>query len=103
MPATAMVTVDSLITQHAADLAYVAEMEQPATDLPEFTRHLTYAAENFNMAEVNGSDDLHSAATLLGQASEVDGADKQPFLLRAAALLRIVPEMTDEYRDMVGD
>lgn len=100
---TATLTVDSLIRQHADNIAYVAEATTPATDLGEFTHHLTYAAENFNMAGVNGSDDLHSAATILGQASEVDGADKQPFLLRAAALLRIVPEMTDEYRDMVGD
>lgn len=100
---TATITLNSLISRYADNIAYVAEMETPATDLGEFTHHLTYAAENFNMAEVNGSDDLHSAATLLNQAGEVDGADKQPFLLRAAALLRIVPEMTDEYRDMVGD
>ncbi|MGX1254159.1 hypothetical protein RKD48_006670 [Streptomyces ambofaciens] len=96
---TATIALDSLIRKHAANIAYVAEMTTPAADLGEFTRHLAYAAENFNMAEVNGSDDLHSAVTLLGQ---VDGDDKQPFLLRAAALLRIVPEMTDEYRDMVG-
>ncbi|MFE0207016.1 hypothetical protein [Streptomyces sp. NPDC058985] len=101
--ATATITIDSLICKHASNIAYVAEMTTPATGLAEFTRHLTYAAENFNMAEVNGSDDLHSASTLLGQAAEVNGADKEPFLLRAAALLRIVPEMTDEYRDMVGD
>ncbi|MGX1220350.1 hypothetical protein [Streptomyces ambofaciens] len=100
---TATITLDSLIRKCAKNIAYVAEMGTPATDLGEFTRHLTYAAENFDTAGVNGSDDLHSAATLLGQAAEVDGADKQPFLLRAAALLRIVPEMTDEYRDMVGD
>lgn len=100
---TATITVDSLIRKHAANLAYAAEMDTPATDLGEFIRHLTYAANNFGLARINGHEDLETAVTLLDETGQADGADKQPFLLRAAALLRIVPEMADEYRDMVGD
>ncbi|WP_329474269.1 hypothetical protein OIE75_40870 (plasmid) [Streptomyces sp. NBC_01723] len=100
---TATITLDSLIHQHADNIAYVAEMETPATNLGEFTHHLDYAADNFDQAHINGDDDLKTASTLLAETSEVEGAAREALLLRAATLLRIVPEMTDEYRDMVGD
>ncbi|MEV8248096.1 hypothetical protein AB0R01_30635 [Streptomyces rochei] len=100
---TATLTADDLILKHAANIAYVAEMETPATDLTEFTRHLDYAADNFDQASINGHEDLKTAATLLDQATEVEGAAREALLRRAAVLLRIVSEMTDEYRDMVGD
>ncbi|MEU5742036.1 hypothetical protein ABZ784_29095 [Streptomyces tendae] len=103
MPATATVTVDSLIRRHAADLAYVAEATAPATDLDTFLHHLDYAADNFDQARINGHDDLNTAGTLLAETLEADGDVQERLTLRAAALLKVVPEMTGEYRDMVGD
>ncbi|GHC37582.1 MULTISPECIES: hypothetical protein [Streptomyces rochei group] len=99
---TATLTADDLILKHAANIAYVAEMETPATDLADFVQHLTYAARNFSLARINGHEDLETAATLLAEATEMEGT-QETLLRRAAVLLRIVSEMTDEYRDMVGD
>jgi hypothetical protein len=100
---TATITIDSLIAQHAADLAYVAENPTPATTLDELVHHLTYAAENFDLARINGHEDLETAATLLAEAGQAEGADRDTFILRAAALLKEVRDMTDEYRTMVGE
>ncbi|MBZ6211664.1 hypothetical protein KVH31_34780 [Streptomyces olivaceus] len=103
MTTTATPTVDSLIHDHATDLAYVAEKTTPATDLPEFIHHLTYATENFALAGINGHEDLYLAATLLSQTDDTDGAGRDALLKRAAVLLRPTWEMTTEYREMVGD
>jgi len=103
MTATATITVDSLIQRHAADLAYVAEQDAPAADLGELVHHLTYAAENFDLARINGHEDLETAATLLAEAGQAEDATRETFLLRAAVLLKEVRDMTDEYRTMVGE
>ena len=100
---TATISIDGLIRQHADNIACVAEMTTPATNLAEFTRHLDYAADNFDLASINGHDDLKTASTLLTQATTLDGNTQETLLRRTAVLLRIVPEMTDEYRCMVGD
>jgi hypothetical protein len=100
---TATITLDSLIRQHADNLAYVAENPTPATTLDEFLRHLTYAAENFDLAGINGHEDLETAGTLLSEAAETEGAAREKLLLRASVLLKEVRDMTDEYRTMVGD
>lgn len=98
-----MPTADSLIRDHAESIAYVAEMNTPATDLAELARHLDYAADNFDQAGINGHEDLKTAGTLLNEAAEEQGDAQDILLRRASVLLRIVAEMTDEYRDMVGD
>ncbi|CAL9667418.1 hypothetical protein SUDANB145_07232 (plasmid) [Streptomyces sp. enrichment culture] len=98
-----MPTTADIINNHATNIAYVAEMSAPATDLAEFTRHLDYAADNFDQAGINGHEDLKTAGTLLDQATEAEGPDREALLLRAATLIRIIPDITDEYRDMVGD
>lgn len=100
---TATTTIDTLIQQHTANLAYVAEMTTPATDPAEFTRHLDYTADNFDLAGLSGVEDLRTAGTLLVEAAEADGAAREAFLARVAALLKDVPDMTAEYRNMVGD
>jgi hypothetical protein len=101
--ATATITLDTLIRKHADNLAYVAEMERPATDLTEFLHHLDYAADNFDQAGINGHDDLKTAGTLLAEAANTEGDTREGLLLRAAVVLEVVRDMTDEYRTMVGD
>ncbi|CQR59264.1 hypothetical protein [Streptomyces leeuwenhoekii] len=103
MTATATVTVDSLIAQHADNLAYVAENPTPATNLTEFLHHLDYAVDNFHQAGINGHDDLQTAGTLLSEAANTEGDTREGLLLRAAVVLEVVRDMTDEYRTMVGD
>ncbi|MGW0015376.1 hypothetical protein ACWDVX_37220 [Streptomyces tendae] len=103
MTATDTITIDSLIARHATNLAYVAEAAAPATDLDTFLHHLDYAADNFDQARINGHDDLNTAGTLLAETRDADEYVQEKLLLRAAALLKIVPEMTGEYRTMVGE
>ena len=102
MPA-ATITVDSLIAQHADNLAYVAENPAPATTLDEFLHRLDYAADNFDLAGIRGHQDVKAAGTLLAEAAATDGAAQERLLLRAAVLLKELGDMTDEYRTMVGD
>jgi hypothetical protein len=44
-----------------------------------------------------------TAATILDEARAADGTARDAFLRRADKRLASVDEMTDEYRDMVGD
>ena len=100
---TTTVTVDGLVREHATAVAYIADEPAPATTLAEFTRQLVYAADRCDTAGIAGSGDLTAAVRLLLEgAAETGSAVKGKLLLRAAVLLRIVPEMADEYRDMVG-
>lgn len=100
---TTTVTIDGLIREHAVAVAYIAEAPVPATGLAEFTRQLAYAADRCDRAGIAGSDDLETAVTLLVEgAVETRNAAKERLLRRAAVLLKVVPEMADEYRDMVA-
>lgn len=100
---TETVTIDDLIREHAPAVAYIAEEPAPAATLAEFTRQLAYAADRCDKSGIAGADDLTAVVPLLLEgAVETDSAAKSALLRRAAVLLRIVPEMTDEYRDMVG-
>jgi hypothetical protein len=102
---TATVTAEDLIKRYADDIAYVAEAETPATDLAVLAHHLDTAATNFDMAGINGHEDIDTAATFL---AEVDGADddaeRAVYLRKADKLLYpIVWDMVQEYRGMVGE
>ncbi|MEU1043939.1 hypothetical protein ABZ400_02130 [Streptomyces sp. NPDC005897] len=100
---TRTVAIDDLVREHATAVAYIADEPAPATALAEFTRQLAYAADRCNTAGIAGSDDLTTAVPLLLEgAVETDSAAKGKLLRRAAALLTVVPEMADEYRDMAG-
>ncbi|MFF0588449.1 hypothetical protein ACFYWD_21030 [Streptomyces sp. NPDC003781] len=100
---TSTITVDSLICEHAAAVAYIADEPTPAIGLADFTRQLAYAGDRCDKSGITGSDDLEAASTLLLEgAAETDRGAKGRLLRRAAVLLKIVPEMADEYRDMVA-
>ncbi len=100
---TATVTIDGLIREHAPAVAYITDEPAPATTLAEFTRQLAYTADRCDKAGIAGSDDLATAVTLLLEgAAETGNAAKSALLRRAAVLLRVVPDMADEYRDMVA-
>ena len=100
---TTTVTIDGLVREHATAVAYIADEPASATTLAEFIRQLAYAADRCDTAGIAGSDDLTEAVPLLLEgAAETGSAVKGRLLRRAAVLLRIVSEMADEYRDMVG-
>jgi hypothetical protein len=102
MNTTAIATTD-IVTRYAADIAYVAE-QKPATDLDDFVGQLDTAVRNFGMAGVLGYEDLETAGILLGEALHAeDDTERAVFLRKADKLLKPIPDMTDEYRDMVGD
>jgi len=105
MATTATVTAEDLLKRYAADIGYVAEAEAPATDLAVLSHHLDTAATNFDMAGINGHEDIDTAAAFL---AEVDSADDDTergvFLRKADKLLSpLVFDMVQEYREMVGD
>lgn len=91
------------VKRHADDIAYVAE-EDPTTDLDGFIAQLAIAAMNFDGAGINGHEDLEAAATFLAEAKDTaSDSERKVFLRKADKLLNPVGDMTDEYRDMVGD
>lgn len=101
MPTTT-ITVEDIVKEHAADVAYVAE-ESPATTLDELASQLDTAAPRFADAGIIGWEDLETAATLLTEAQHAaDHATRDVFLKRADELLAQVWEMASEYREMVG-
>ncbi len=100
---TATITTTDIITRYADDIGYVAE-ESPATDLNTFIDQLDTAARRYDMAGINGHEDLETAAVHLGEASDATEDDARGvFLRRADELLAPVSDMTQEYREMVGD
>jgi hypothetical protein len=100
---TATITAVDIIRRYADDIAYVAEQD-PATDLDTFIDQLGTAARNFDAADINGHEDLEAAAGHLHEASlAADDTARDAFLSRADKRLAAVDEMTDEYREMVGD
>jgi hypothetical protein len=99
---TATITAVDIIRRYADDIAYVAEQD-PATDLDSFIGQLGTAEARFSMAGINGHEDVGTAARLLDEARAADGTARDAFLRRAGKRLASVDEMTDEYREMVGD
>ncbi|WP_406225012.1 hypothetical protein [Streptomyces anulatus] len=101
MPATKTVTVESLIAEHADGIAFAAE-EQPATTVDDFAAQLRDAIRTFDLAGINGIDELESAATyLIDAAQSTDPAEQNLFLKKAAKGLAYADEMVSELRDMV--
>jgi hypothetical protein len=100
---TATITAADLVRRYAGDIAYVAEKD-PAVDLDGFIDQLGTAARNFDVAGINGHEDVETAADHLREASlAADGTARDVFLRRADKRLASVDEMTEEYREMVGD
>lgn len=101
MPATQTVTVENLIAEYAADIAFVAE-EQPATTVDGFTAQLRDATRNFGTAGILGTDELENAATYLADAdNSTDATERTALLKKAATYLAYADDMVAEYRDMV--
>lgn len=101
MPATKTLTIESLIAEYAADIAFAAE-EQPATTVDDFAAQLRDSVRTFELAGINGGDELEDAATYLVDASEsTDSNARTAFLMLAARNLSYADEMVSELRDMV--
>ncbi|MCL8016883.1 hypothetical protein [Streptomyces sp. AS02] len=106
MPTTTeTVTAELLLKRYADDIAYVAEAEAPATDLRTLSHHLQTAASNFDLAGINGHEDIDTASDYVNEADQAaDATERDVFLRKADQLLYpLVWDMTREYRDMVGD
>ncbi|WP_406325199.1 hypothetical protein [Streptomyces niveus] len=98
---TVTVTTESLLAEYAEGVAFVAE-EQPATTVDDFINHLRDAIRNFELAGINGTEELESAATYLGDADEsTETVERTTLLKQAAKHLKDADEMVAEYRDMV--
>lgn len=99
------VTAEDVLRRYADDIAYVAEAETPATDLTVLAHHLDTAASNFDLAGINGHEDIETASQYVNDGhAAVDDTERAVFLRKADSLLRpIVFDMTQEYQEMVGD
>ncbi|QYA95322.1 hypothetical protein KZO11_17505 [Streptomyces anulatus] len=95
------ITIASLIADYADGIAFVAE-EQPATNVPDFTAQVRNTIRNFELAGINGTEELEDAATYLDDAdASTDDNERAVLLNRAAVNLAYADDMVDEYRDMV--
>lgn len=100
---TTTITVESIIREYAADIAYVAEGET-ATTVVDFTYQLEVAVENFEGAGIDGGDELQAGAQYLADADgSTDETERTVLLRRAAEYLIRADDMASEYREMVGD
>jgi hypothetical protein len=100
---TTTITVNGIVRRYADDIAYVAGQDA-AIDLDGLIDQLATAAQQYETAGITGHEDVETAATLLSEASRTEEASTRAvFLKRADVLLWQVSDMTDEYRDMVGD
>lgn len=97
---TDTVTAQDILRQYADDIAYVAEAETPATDLATLSHHLDTAASNFDMAGINGHEDIDTASRYVYDGHTAsDDVERGVFLRKADGLLYpIVFDMTQEYR-----
>jgi len=104
MPTTAITAAD-IIRRYADDIAYVAEKKDQATDIGTFADQLGTAARNFSLARIDGHEDVQTAAAFLHEADlSADDTERAEFLRKADKLLApVVGEMTQEFREMVGD
>ena len=103
MPDTTINTAD-IINRYADDIAYVAESDA-AIDLETFADQAGRATRNFSLARINGHEDVETAAEHLLEAHlATDATERDVFIRKADKLLRpILADMTQEYREMVGD
>ncbi|MFJ3083077.1 hypothetical protein ACIPJG_25440 [Streptomyces halstedii] len=100
MPATKTITAETLLADYAVDIAFVAE-EEPATTVDDFATHLRYSIRNFELAGINGTEELETAATyLVDAASSTDPAERAVLLKKAARNLAYADDMVSEFRDM---
>ncbi|MGQ5576299.1 hypothetical protein [Streptomyces sp. ECR3.8] len=81
----------TLLTRYADEVAFVAE-EAPAATLTEFVAQLGTVSTRLNDAGIDGVDSLDAAATYLADGD---------LSARVRKLLVNLPDMVDEYRDMV--
>lgn len=98
---TATITAEDIVRRYAEELAFVTE-EDKADDLAALIDHLQTAAPRFATADINGHEDLETAATLLAEANRAaDDTERTVFLRKADELLYpIVWDMTEGYRLM---
>ncbi|MFI6653192.1 hypothetical protein ACIBI8_37085 [Streptomyces sp. NPDC050529] len=102
MTATKTITADELISRHAADIAFVTEV-QPATTLEGFSEQLATVAHRLGKtwADIQGAEELETAGTYLADAiHSTDDAERAVLVNRAASYLCNVDEMVEEYREM---
>ena len=94
---------DAILRFYGEDIAFVAS-EREASDLHGFVNQLDTAADRFEMAWVNGHEDMRTAAAFLEEARVAEKqADRERFLRRADELLDpVISDMTEEYRTLVA-
>jgi len=104
MPTTAITAAD-IIRNYAEDVAYASENKDQATDIGTFADQLGTAANNFSLARIDGHEDVATAAAFLHEAHITTDSNERTVLLRKAdkLLSPVVSEMTEEFREMVGD
>lgn len=95
-----MATTPSLLDTHATNVAFAADT-QPATTHQDLANQLETAADNLDLASINGTENLRTAARYITDALTSDG-DNHLLLNRAARALKNLDEMVDEFRDMVA-
>ncbi|MFJ6363463.1 hypothetical protein ACIQIE_20065 [Streptomyces globisporus] len=101
MPVTKTLTVESLIARYADGIAFAAE-EQPAATVDDFAAQVRDAVRTFELAGINGGDELEDAATYLVDAANSTDPTEQALLLKKAAKgLAYADDMVSELRDMV--
>lgn len=94
-------TPEAFISDYGKGVARVAEQKQRARTTSTFLRHLNDALHNLDVAQFDTSD-LETGAACLADAAEVEGAERQALLKRAAKHLRGLDDMCDEYMEMAG-
>jgi len=101
---TATITTADVIKRYADDIAYTAEAS-PTTDLAALAQQAGTAARNFELARIDGHEDVDTASGHLYEASlAADDTARGVFLASADKLLYpIIWDMVAEYREMVGD
>ncbi|MFB7222446.1 hypothetical protein [Streptomyces sp. NPDC056227] len=96
---TAAPTADMILARYASDVADLAE-EQPATTLAELANQLRTAAENLEGTDINGGDELETAAQYLTDGNAATDDNTRTVLLgKAAEYLTDVYGMANDYRD----
>ncbi len=102
MPTTTITETD-LIRRYADDIAYVAE-EDPAANLDTFISQLRTASRRFEISRTDGCTELDAAVIHLDEAQVTFGdADRSALYNQASRMLYHLGDMTQEYREMVGD
>ncbi|MFJ7416388.1 NUDIX domain-containing protein [Streptomyces sp. NPDC098077] len=95
-------SIAEMVARHATNLAHLTG-EQLAETGSDLIDQLREAEERLDRAGITGGDQLGEAAGLLDQALNIDldggpQPEAQALLSRAVRLLRVLDEMTTEYR-----